>query len=241
MSDRKLKILIVDDDVDNAESLSELFQLYGHETLSVHSGEDAISAYVKRNFDVAFMDVMMPGKNGVESFLEIRKLKPTAKVIMMTGYSVEQLLQQAMDNGAIGVLSKPMDPNLALNMLDDVGPNGMVIARSDGLSTCDRLNSALKSAGKNCAVLKSPSEIPGITDLASDVFIIDIHRPLIEGVGCFAELQRNGIKGPAIILTDTSAETAPGDDFLNDYRITGILNKPFDPHLLVTSVNQLAA
>jgi two-component system, NtrC family, response regulator HydG len=241
MADRKLKILIVDDDVDNAESLSELFQLYGYDTSLVHSGEDAISAYMNSNFDVAFMDVMMPGKNGVESFLEIRKMKPTAKVIMMTGYSVEQLLQQAMDNGAIGVLSKPMDPNLALNMLIEVGPNGMVIARSDGLATGDRLHSAFQVAGKTCAVVKSQSEIRNMKNPAKDVIIIDIHRPLIEGVGCFTELQRNGLKAPAIILTDTGAETPIGEDFLNDYRITGILNKPFDPHLLVTSVSQLAA
>ncbi len=241
MSDRKLKILIVDDDVDNAESLSELFQLYGYDTHLVHSGEDAISAYVNSNFDVAFMDVMMPGKNGVESFLEIRKLKPAAKVIMMTGYSVEQLLQQAMDNGAIGVLSKPMDPNLALNMLQDVGPNGMVIARSEGLATGDKLHSALKIAGKSCAVLRSQAEIQHMKNSARDVIIIDIHRPLIEGIGCYTELQRNGHKAPAIILTDTGAETPNGDEFLNDYRITGILNKPFDPHLLVTSVSQLAA
>jgi two-component system, NtrC family, response regulator HydG len=241
MSDRKLKILIVDDDVDNAESLSELFQLYGYDTSLVHSGEDAITAYMNSNFDVAFMDVMMPGKNGVESFLEIRKMKPTAKVIMMTGYSVEQLLQQAMDNGAIGVLSKPMDPNLALNMLNEVGPKGMVIARSDGIATRDRLHSALHGAGKSCAVVRSHSEIQSLQNTAKDVIIIDIHRPLIEGVGCFTELQRNGLKAPAIILTDTGTETPAGDSFLNDYRITGILNKPFDPHLLVTSVSQLAA
>ena len=44
----------------------------------------------------------MPGKNGVESFFEIRRMKPDAKVFMMTGYSVEQLVQQAIDHGALG-------------------------------------------------------------------------------------------------------------------------------------------
>ena len=86
-----LSILVVDDDIDNASSLGELFEMEGHHVRVVHSGEDAIIAYCRENFDVAFMDVMMPGMNGVESFLEIRRLKPAARVFMMTGYSVEEL------------------------------------------------------------------------------------------------------------------------------------------------------
>ena len=105
---RSLRILVVDDDADNANSLGELFELEGHRPLVVYDGGAAIAAYLKEDFDIAFMDVMMPGKNGVESFLEIKKLKPLAKVYMMTGYSVEQLLQQAMAGGAMGVFSKPV-------------------------------------------------------------------------------------------------------------------------------------
>ena len=93
---RSLRILVVDDDADNANSLGELFEMEGHRPLVVYDGEGAIAAYLKEDFDIAFMDVMMPGKNGVESFLEIKRLKPLAKVYMMTGYSVEQLLQQAI-------------------------------------------------------------------------------------------------------------------------------------------------
>ena len=106
---RSLRILIVDDDADNANSLGELLEMEGHRPLVVYDGDGAIAAYLKEDFDIAFMDVMMPGKNGVESFLEIKRLKPAAKVYMMTGYSVEQLLQQAMAGGAMGVFSKPVN------------------------------------------------------------------------------------------------------------------------------------
>ena len=63
---RSLRILVVDDDADNANSLGELFELEGHRPLVVYDGEAAIAAYLKEDFDIAFMDVMMPGKNGVE-------------------------------------------------------------------------------------------------------------------------------------------------------------------------------
>ena len=127
MMTRKLSILVVDDDEDNANSLGELFEMEGHLVTVAHSGEAAIAAYVGTAFDLAFMDVMMPGRNGVESFLEIRKLRPEAKVFMMTGYSVEQLLQQAMEHGAMGVLTKPIDIDKLLRSVDDVRPSGIVL------------------------------------------------------------------------------------------------------------------
>jgi two-component system, NtrC family, response regulator HydG len=126
---RKLRILVVDDDKDNADSLGELFQLEGHDVRVVYSGEAAIHAYLKADFDFGFIDVMMPGMNGVESFMEIRKLKPKANVFMMSGYSVEELLRQAMSHGARGMFSKPVDPQTLLSTVHDIGENGVLVAQ----------------------------------------------------------------------------------------------------------------
>ena len=99
---RAYNILVVDDDRDNANSMGELFEMEGHRAHVVYGGAEAIEAYHRWNFDVSFLDVMMPGMNGVESFLAIRKLRPNANVFMMSGYSVEELLKQAVDHGALG-------------------------------------------------------------------------------------------------------------------------------------------
>jgi DNA-binding NarL/FixJ family response regulator len=77
------------------------------------------------------MDVMMPGKNGVESFLEIKRLKPSARVYMMTGYSVEQLLQQAIAGGAMGVFSKPVNLYQVLETVSGLGSSGIVLVAED--------------------------------------------------------------------------------------------------------------
>ena len=90
--DKPLRIFVVDDHRDVAEGLADVLRMHGHEVEVAFNGEQAIRTFREKDFDIAFMDVMMPGMNGVESFLEIRKIKPAAKVFMMTGYSVEQLL-----------------------------------------------------------------------------------------------------------------------------------------------------
>ncbi len=109
MADTK-RILVVDDDTDAADSLAELFEMDDHHVTVAYNGETAISAYENDNFDIAFMDIMMPGLNGVESFFEIRKKHPDAQVYFMTGYSSGDLVQRALDEGALGVLPKPVDP-----------------------------------------------------------------------------------------------------------------------------------
>ena len=112
---RQLNILVVDDDRDGADGLSEAPDFYGHEVTTVYSGEDAVEAFRRADFDVTFMDVMMLGLNGLESFLEIKKFKPDAKVYMMTGYSARELLDKAIKHGAAGVFHKPFDVEDALD------------------------------------------------------------------------------------------------------------------------------
>jgi two-component system, NtrC family, response regulator HydG len=237
-----LNILVVDDDADNANSLAELFELEGHTVTMVHSGEDAIAAYLNQSYDLAFMDVMMPGKNGVESFLEIKKMKPNAKVIMMTGYSVEQLLQQAIENGALGVLTKPLEPRKVLALLRDVGPKGVVVAQSTGNTDASDMQNLLNSAGHNCQMVNSSSDYAGFVPSSDrDVIILNFHTPLIEGVGFYKELRKAGVCVPVIILTDSETCNKDPHEILRDFRATGILNKPFDPDHLLSQLRALAA
>ena len=92
----KLKILVVDDDQNFAEGLAETLEMEGHEVQLAFSGEEAIKKFKGEDYDITFMDVKMPGKNGVESFLEIRKFKPHAKLAMMNALSVDEILEQAV-------------------------------------------------------------------------------------------------------------------------------------------------
>jgi two-component system, NtrC family, response regulator HydG len=241
MTERSLHILIVDDDRDNAASLGELFELCGHTIRVVHSGEAAIAAYRADEFDIAFMDVVMDGKNGVDSFLEIKRSHPDAKVIMMTGYSVEQLLQEAVSNGALGVMTKPVEANEALQLLASLGPEGMVVAQAIGATSRAALQFSLEQAGKRCRLMDHSDETLAAGMQDDEVLLIDINKPLIDGVGLYASLKRNGFRSQAIIFAEKGSGKAVSDDFLKDYRITGILSKPFDPSLLIESVVDMAA
>lgn len=241
MMARQLSILVVDDDQDNAYSLAELFELEGHSATVVHSGEDAIAAYAAGHFDVAFMDVMMPGKNGVESFLEIKRMCPDARVYMMTGYSVEQLLRQAMDNGALGVMSKPVDVDKVMHALAEIGDNGIVVVAEDDPSFGAQLQQMINSAGRPCSLVRDGETALSCALGAGDVLIFDLHAPLIDGVGIYAQLKTEGRAAPTIIITPGGPEYHDTVEAIRDVAVTGVLNKPFDPLALLNRLDQLAA
>lgn len=113
-----LRIFIVDDDVDFAEALAEVIKAEGYYVECAHTGAEAVARFRENDFDITFMDVKLPDMNGVESLFEIRRLKPGANVMMMTGFSVELLLQQAVEGGAFGVLHKPFEPAVLLGAIE---------------------------------------------------------------------------------------------------------------------------
>jgi two-component system, NtrC family, response regulator HydG len=237
---KELSILIVDDDQDNAASLGELFEIEGHQVSVVHSGQAAIDAYLEKNFDLAFMDVMMPGKNGVESFLEIRRMKPSACVFMMSGYSVEELMQQAVAGGALGYLDKPLEPHEVIRLTRDVGRGGMVLAASTEQNVATAIETALVGNGMSCKLVRNAQDMDAI-QTSDSVVVIDAGMHLIDEVAVYRNLISRGHEGPSILIPKQQAAAQPKQSLLRDVGVTGILNKPFDPSDLLQRLQQLVA
>jgi DNA-binding NtrC family response regulator len=116
---KKLNILVVDDDAANAESLAELFEMDDHRVIVAYDGQQAIEAFSLNKVDIGFFDVMMPNKNGVDSFMEIKATNPDARIYFMTGFSADDLLEKAVKGGALGVFSKPVDLSRLLQAVED--------------------------------------------------------------------------------------------------------------------------
>ncbi len=239
---KRLNILVVDDDVDNACSLGELFELEGHSAHVVHDGQAAIDAYLGTDFDLAFMDVMMPGKNGVESFIEIRRMKPDAKVFMMTGYSVEELLRQATREGALGVIEKPMEAEDVLRMTERVGAGGLLVTSPLVFNSTlgDTIYETLSRNGRSCRLIKNATDIIG-NDLPESVMVIDTKNSLIDSVSYYTAFCKLLHAPTTIIIPPIKRAAAMLGVGKWDVGSTGILNKPFDPSDLINRLPQLAA
>ena len=105
-------ILVVDDEFAVQQALKAWFSKSGYETHTADSGEAALSKLEEVPFDVVFLDIMMPGLNGIETLEEIKKRYPSTIVVMMTAYASIESAVEAMKLGAGDYLVKPLDPDL---------------------------------------------------------------------------------------------------------------------------------
>jgi two-component system, NtrC family, response regulator HydG len=119
MNAKTVRIMIVDDDQDLAESLADLPRVFGYEVAIANNGKDALQRAQTSDFDVTFMDVRMPVMNGVDSCLAIKQIKPQARIVMMTGFK-EPILAKATAAGAEGPLQKPFSPEEMLHVVETV-------------------------------------------------------------------------------------------------------------------------
>jgi len=237
----KLRIFVVDDDRDFAESLADVLELDEHQVDVAYSGEEAVEKFQQNQYDLTFMDVKLPGMNGVESFLEIRKTKPNARVYMMTGYSVEQLIEEAIENGALGVLHKPLDLERLLKMLAEIKPEGILIVDDDP-DFVEGIRELLEENGYTVYVARNGREaVERILANGIDVLILDLRLPVLSGLEVYLELRKHGRCLPTIIVTAYAREESEAIDRLRDLKVTGILTKPFEPGQLLGALEELIA
>ncbi len=97
------RVLIVDDEETVGLGISEILKDEGFEAAYVVSGSDAVKAVKESPYNIVFMDIIMPGMNGLETFREIKKLTPGTAVILFTGYfrDAEQVIAEGVKEGMI--------------------------------------------------------------------------------------------------------------------------------------------
>lgn len=100
---KRRSVLVVDDEETVGIGMSEILKDDGFEAGYVISGEDAVREVVEKGYDLVFMDIVMPGMNGLETYREIRKKRPGTKVILFTGYfkDAEDVILQGIKEGMI--------------------------------------------------------------------------------------------------------------------------------------------
>jgi DNA-binding response OmpR family regulator len=104
----KFKMLVVDDEQDFLETILKRLKARKIEVTGVESGHKALEFLVTHDVDVIILDVKMPGMDGIETLREIKKKKPLAEVIMLTGHASVESGIQGMQLGAFDYVMKPV-------------------------------------------------------------------------------------------------------------------------------------
>ncbi len=105
----KIRVLLVDDEREFIDVLAERLESRDFEVSKAYSGDEAMAAIKERKVDVVVLDVLMPGKDGVETLREIKAFAPIIEVIMLTGNATVESAVEGMKIGAYDYLMKPTE------------------------------------------------------------------------------------------------------------------------------------
>ncbi len=105
------RILIVDDDEDYAEALTEIFTLQECRVTCLHDPIAAMSRALSSDYDLLIVDKNMPNLDGVDFACRVRSEKPSSKIILITAYPDEESRKKSLNAGVRYFLSKPFRKN----------------------------------------------------------------------------------------------------------------------------------
>jgi DNA-binding NtrC family response regulator len=102
-----MEILIVDDEPQVAEVLARSLAREGHSAKIANSGEEALRLLVKSEPDALFLDVSMPGMNGLDVLSQVKRMRPSLPVVVITGHATPDEVAEVKRLGAVDVIAKP--------------------------------------------------------------------------------------------------------------------------------------
>jgi DNA-binding NtrC family response regulator len=120
-------VLLVDDEEQFLDALSQRLETRGLKVDTVTSGEEALKQVEDQNFDAIIVDLAMPGIDGIETLKRIKEKRPDLEIIMLTGHATVKSGIDAMKLGAEDFLEKPVDLNELLAKIGEAKNKRMLV------------------------------------------------------------------------------------------------------------------
>jgi len=112
------RIMIVDDAIFMRMKLKDILEKNGYEVVAeAQNGADAIEKYKAEKPDIVTMDITMPEMNGIEALQKIKKIDPSAKVIMCSAMGQQAMVMEAIQSGALDFIVKPFETDRVIDSI----------------------------------------------------------------------------------------------------------------------------
>src|SRR6266568_1042517 len=117
---RAMRLLIIDDEESIRRTTTVALESMGHTAVSVGRGELALKQLDQASFDVAFMDLMLDGENGLDLLPKLLERDPRLEIVVFTAYASIETAVEAMRRGAVDYISKPFTPEQIRRTLERI-------------------------------------------------------------------------------------------------------------------------
>lgn len=240
LTKKGMKVLVVDDEKVVRDFLSRFLSLEAVEVKTAEDGFSAIEQAKKEKFDLVFLDVRMPKMDGLKTFLELKKINPETKYVMMTGYGVDELVEQAKKEGIFAYLKKPFDIEQMLSILKATQERHpertlRIMVVDDDEMLLDLFKKLLKEKSCEAVTVKTGKEaLEKIKQIEFDLVFLDLVLSDTSGMELCSQIHQ--IKPDLDIILITAHPEKVGK--LQD-KISGCLYKPFEIERIFQEIERI--
>jgi two-component system response regulator HydG len=239
----KASILIADDNINFCKTMSFVLERKGYAVTIAKDGPGAIQKVKEKSFDIIFMDIKMPLMDGVKTYKRIKEISPEAVVVMMTAYSVEDLVQEALREGAYGIIYKPLDIEKVVALIEEVRQakrGALVLVVDDHPETCLTLKNILIKKHYEVGIAFSGEEALAMARKNSyDIIFIDMKLPTINGLETYLSIKESNPGPVVVMMTAYGQEMAELVEEALNNSAYACLYKPFDMEEVLRLLNEI--
>jgi CheY-like chemotaxis protein len=234
------QILIVDDDADICRNLSDILTDLGYRVDYALDGPSALDLVGRRAYDVALLDLKMPGMDGLTLYREIRKQNAGTVALLVTAYAGPATAEEALSAGAWKVVPKPVEFDRLLGLVDEALGQPLVLLVDDDRDLCASLWDLLRDRGYRVSLAHDGGEAADqLKQSTFRVVLIDMKIPNSDGSTVFRMVRTANPQARTILITGNRAET---DQLVAEVLAEGadaVCYKPFNMPELLRSLEGL--
>jgi two-component system, response regulator PdtaR len=168
------RYLLVDDNVAFADNLAEIIYDSGNEAVVADSGARALELAAVTRFDAVVSDMRMPGMNGAELLIRLRRLDPGLPAIIVSAQTCNEDLVRVQHSGLLALLPKPVPIERLLALLACARRDGLVVLVDDNEDFLEGLSEALQLDGFSLVKARTVVEAESLGDVQPFAALVDL-------------------------------------------------------------------
>jgi DNA-binding response OmpR family regulator len=231
-----IKVLLVDDEREFVESLSERLQLRNVVASVAHDGEEALLALEGEEADVMVLDLRMPGIDGLEVLKRVKQSHPAVEVVILTGHGNETDEQDVFRLGASAYLKKPVDVDQLLRAVHK--DRLKVLLVDDEKDFVENLSKRLQLRNLETRVaLDGEAALEVVRQGNPDVMVLDLRMPGIDGIQVLRQVRQTHPQMAVVVLTGHGSDLDEAE--ARRLGASAYLHKPVELDQLVSTLHSV--
>lgn len=241
------KVLLIDDEEVIRNRMKKVIEKEGYETFIASGGREGMEIFAREDPDLVITDLMMPDMDGMEVMHLVKKASPGTEVILITGYGEYEMAVQALREGALDYLKKPIDIDqliISLGRCKERSANRVKLSSQINILIADdeklargKLERIFTKEGYNVFTAENGKEALDIFNHTKiDIVLTDLKMPVMGGIELLHEIKKLTDDVEVILLTGYGNENiaiqAMREGALN------FLTKPIDIEQMIASIEK---